>query len=127
VRVVAHPIEILLAGTCVDDQEIVELGQTMHDHIVNESAIGIEHGGILRLPDGKTDSIVHGDVLDGKERLGADQANVAHMAHVEDADAVANSVMLGNNAPAPARGILDRHLPPVEFDHFCPHLAMDGV
>jgi hypothetical protein len=64
-------------------------------------------------------------VLNREERLRAYQADVAHMAYVEDADAVSNGIVLGNDPPA--GGVLHRHIPAVKFDHFGAHAPMDGV
>jgi len=61
-------------------------------------------------------------VLDGSERFAASQANVAHVAYVEDANTGAHRHMLGNDA-----GILDRHIPAVELDHLRAQSAMNAV
>ena len=69
--------------------------------------------------------VVHGDVLHRFERLRAGDADVAHVADVEDADAVADGeVLLHQSADG---GVLHRHVPAVEIDHFRAHLAMDGI
>ena len=48
----------------------------------------------MRLPDGHARSIVHGDVLHGCERLRPGDADVAHVADVEDTDAGTDSQVL---------------------------------
>ena len=64
-------------------------------------------------------------MLDGGQRLRPRQADVAHVADVEDTHARSHRIVLGHNA---ARGrVLDGHFPAVEFDHFRAHLAMHRV
>jgi hypothetical protein len=58
---------------------------------------------------------------------GPRQANVAHVADVEDARAGAHRHVLVDDAAADGRGILHGHVPAVELDHLRAHLAMDGV
>src|SRR5258705_9617510 len=53
------------------------------------------------------------------------EPDVSHMADVEDPHAGAHAVVLRHD-PAGA-GILNGHVPSIEFDHFRAHLAMDGI
>ena len=71
------------------------------------------------------DGVVHGDVLHRFKRLRAGDADVAHVADVEDADAVADREVLLHQAAD--GGVLDRHVPAVEVDHLGAQLAMNGV
>ncbi len=70
-------------------------------------------------------SVVHGDVLHRLQRLRARDADVAHVADIENAHPVANRQMLFHQAAD--GGIFHRHVPAVEVDHFRAHLAMDGI
>ena len=97
----------------------------MHDHVVYKRPLRIEQRRILRLADGEPRRIVHGNVLNRSQRLRPLQANIAHVRDVEDANAGANCVVLGNNAAR--RRIFDRHIPAIEVDHLRAHLAMHGV
>src|SRR5690348_12084173 len=75
--VLVYPVEILLSGAGVDNQQELPLAQTVHDDIVHERALGIEQGGVLGLPDGETRGVVHGDVLGGFHGLRAGDADIA--------------------------------------------------
>ena len=124
-RVIAHPVEILLARPGIDDEQVFVFAETMHDDVVNKRALGIKKSGVLRLPDRQTTRVVHGNVLDGRQRLRSREADVTHVADVEDADAGAHRVVLGHDA-AGGR-VFDGHVPAIEFNHLGAHLAVDGV
>src|SRR5581483_11973587 len=123
--ILADPVVVFLARTRVNDQQVIEFRQAVHDDIVNKSALRIKHGRVLGLANGKAGGVVHSDVLNGEKGLRADQANVAHVAHIEEANAVSDRIVLGDDAAA--GGILDGHVPAVEFDHLGAHLAVDGM
>ena len=55
----------------------------------------------------------------------ASQADVAHVADVENSDAGADCIVLANDAAH--RGIFNRHIPAVEVDHLCAHLPMGAI
>ena len=99
----------------------------MDDHIVDKRSLRIEQRRILRLPNRQPRSVIHGNVLHGGQRLRPRQANVAHVADIENAHAGAHRHVLVDDAAADRRGILDRHVPAIEVDHLRAHLAMDGV
>jgi hypothetical protein len=69
--------------------------------------------------------IIHADVLNSIERLGAMYADIAHVADIENTDAVANRHVLSDK-PALLR-IFDGHVPAIEIHHLGAHLAMDSV
>ena len=125
--IITHPAEIFFARAGIDHEQIIVLAKAVNDHVVDESSLGIEQRRILCLPDRQACSIVHRDVLDGVERPGAAEPNVAHMADVKDADAGADCHVLGDNATTDGRRIFDRHIPAVEFDHFGAQSAMHSV
>jgi len=59
------------------------------------------------------------------QRLRPCQADIAHVADVENAHARSHRIVLGHD---PAHGrVFDRHLPAIKFDHFGAHLAMDRI
>ena len=76
----------------------------------------------MRLTFGEFRGVVHGDELDGIERLGAAQLDFTHVADVEDADARAHGHVLGNQA-----GVFHRHVPAAKVDHLGAALAMSWV
>ena len=122
---VAHPVEVLFAGSGIDHQQVFIFSQTVDDHVIHESALRIKQRRILRLADGEPRSIVHGNLLHGGQRLRPGQADVAHVADVENAHAGAHRIVLGHDA---ARGrVFHGHVPAIEFDHFGAHLAMDRM
>ena len=84
--IVAHPIEVLLARTRIDDQQVVVFAQAMHNHVVNKRTFRIEKRRVMRLANGQPCGIVHGDVLHCVQGFRPGQANVAHVADVENAD-----------------------------------------
>ena len=70
----------------------------MHDHVVDECPLRIEQRRILRLADGEPRSIIHGNVLNRSQSLGPLQSYVPHVRDIENANASANRIVLGNNA-----------------------------
>ena len=88
----------------------------MHENVVDEGARGREQRGVVRLAVSQLRGIVHGDVLDGGERTGSSELDLAHMADVEEADSGAHGHVLGDQA-ASWTWIFDRHLPAAEIDH----------
>ncbi len=123
--IVAHPVEVFFARPGIDDEEIFVFAEAMDDDVIDERALGIEKSGVLRLPDRQAGRVVHGDVLDGGERLRPGEPDVSHVADVEDADPSADRVVLGHDAAG--GGVLHGHVPAIEFDHLGAHLAVDGV
>ncbi len=123
--IVGDPVDVLLASAGVDHQHVIFLAHAMHDDVVDERALGIQHGRVAALADAHARSIVHGDVLHRFQRLRSGDADVAHVADVEDADAGAHRQVLLHQAAD--GGIFHRHVPAVEVDHFRAHLAMDGI
>ncbi len=70
----------------------------MDDHVVDEGSGGIEQGGVLRLADGQPRGVIDGHLLHGFERLRAVQADVSHVADVEESDGVADGQVLGDQS-----------------------------
>ncbi len=123
--VVTHPVEIFFTRAGIDHDQVVVIGHFVHDNVVDECSLGIEHRRILSLSNTQLRSVIDGDVLDGRERLRSVDTNVTHVTHIENADAVAHREMLGDQAAM--LGIFDRHVPAVEVDHLGAHLAMNGI
>ena len=123
--VVAHPVEIFFARAGIDHDQVIVIRHFVHDHVVHKSALRIKHRRILRLSNVQLRRVIDSDVLDGRERLRSVDADVAHVTHVEDANAVAHSEMLSDQAAV--LGIFDRHVPAIKVDHLGAHLAMNGI
>ena len=66
----------------------------------------------MGLANGKLRGVVHAELLDGIERAGAAELDVAHVRDIEEADGGADGHMLGRDA-----GVFDRHVPSAEVDH----------
>src|SRR5215470_7256882 len=94
----------------------------MDDHIVDKRALRVEQRRILRLADPEPRGVVHGNMLDGGERIRAMKANVSHVANVENAHAGAHRQVLGNDAR-----VFHGHIPTVKIDHLRAEAAMYGV
>ena len=91
---------------------------------------GREQRGVVRLVVGEARRVVHGDVLDGGESAGAAKLDFAHVRDVKEADGGADGEVLGDQSNAEAgagSGILDRHVPAAEVDHFGLERAVRGV
>src|ERR1700683_4294803 len=99
----------------------------MDDHVVDEGSLRIEECRILRLAKGKARRAVHRNMLHGGEGSGASEADIAHVADVEDADAGADGHVLVDDATTDRCGALDRHIPAVKLHHLRAHLPMNGV
>jgi hypothetical protein len=83
----------------------------------------------MRLTDLQPGSIVHAEMLDGREsaagRAAAADPDVAHVTDIENPDARAHCFVFRNQAAG--RGVLDGHIPAAEIDHFCAQTAVHGV
>ncbi len=122
----ANPGVVLVLGAGVDDEQVVVVAEPVDEDVVDERALRREQRGVVRLAVLEARGIVHGDVLHGGQRAGAAKLDLAHVAHVEEADAGAHGQVLGDEAAAGA-GILDRHVPAAEVDHLGLEGAMGGV
>ena len=100
----------------------VIVGDFVHQDVVDESAVLIQQAGILRLADFEFRSIVGGDVIDQVQGLRTANLDLAHVADIENPDALAHGVVLFEHA-----GILHGHVPSAEVDHLCAHAAVNCV
>ncbi len=125
-HLLANPGIILVLGTGIDHQQVVVVAEAVHENVVDECALGREQSGVVRLPILEARRIVHGDVLDSRERARPAKLDLAHVAHVEQAHAGAHGKVLGNQAAAWTR-VLDRHIPSAKVHHFGFERAMRGV
>src|SRR6185312_1229651 len=65
---------------------------------------------------------VCGNKIDQPERFRTTHLYLAHMAHIEQPDGAADSIMLRKDA-----GVLDGHFPAAEIDHFRARLTMNSM
>ncbi len=65
---------------------------------------------------------IGGDVVGEAQRFGAGDIDLAHVAYIEDADALAHGEVLFDQ-----RRVLDGHVPSAEIHHFGARRAMDRV
>ena len=102
--VLAHPVDIFLTRAGIDHQQETIFAQPVHDHVIHKRSFGIEHRRIVRLADGQLRRIVHADVLHRGERPArlpaATDANVSHVADVENAHAPAYRPVFRNQSAA---------------------------
>jgi hypothetical protein len=122
----ANPGVVFVFGAGVDYEEIVIGAETMDEDIVDEGSLRSEQGGVLGLAVFETGSVVHGDVLNGGQRAGTAELNLAHVGDVKQTDGGADGEMLGEDACS-GTGVLDRHIPAAEVDHFGVVGAVSGV
>ena len=61
--VLANPVDVLLSRPGVDHQQKIVLAQSVHDHIIDKSALRVEQSRVVGLPDGQPRGIIHADVL----------------------------------------------------------------
>ena len=108
----ADPGVVLLDVRRVDDQQEVVVGQAIHEQVVDERAGWRRERGVVDLPDGEARGVVGGDLLDGRQRVGAGDLDLAHVAHVEQAGPRPDGHVLVGDP-----GILDGHVPAAERHH----------
>ena len=107
-----HPLHILLACACVDDDQPVILAQLVQHHIIDERPVRIQHRRVMCLPDLELAGIVHQQLLHRGQRVRPAQLNIAHVANVEDAHARSYGHVLGDEPL-----VLHRHIPSAEVHH----------
>ena len=99
------------------------------DDVVDECPLRVKHRRILCLADREPGGVVHGDVLHGCERRArcfpAVDADVAHVADIKNAYAIAHRLMFGYQSAA--RGVLHRHIPATKIHHLCAKTAVQRV
>jgi hypothetical protein len=106
------PGEVFVDITAVDDQHEVAGRKAIHEHVVDKRAVGCGQRGIVRLIHLKARGVVARDVLHRGEGVLAGNLDLAHVRHVEESGAGADSQVLGRDA-----GILHGHVPAAKGDH----------
>ena len=111
-RVLAEPVEILRGVRRVDDHVELVVGALVEDAVVDDAAGRPAQQGVDRLAGGRARHRVGGQPLDRLAGARAAQVGLAHVAHVEQADRLADRLVLLDRP----RGIGDRHVPAAEVD-----------
>src|ERR1700733_6731950 len=114
-------VVLLLIGR-IDTQEIMVACDLVHQNVVNESAVFVQQAGIMSLTGLQLADGVCGDIAGESVGLRTLDFDFAHVAYVEQARSRSDRSVLFQDA-----GILERHFPAAEIDHFCAHPAMRGV
>ena len=97
-------------------------GDLVDQNVVEESAVAIEKSRVVCLPSLEFGRSVGGNVIHQLQRLRAAHFDLAHVAHVEYADALAHGAMFLEHAR-----VLDGHVPSGEIDHLCSHPPVHGM
>ena len=128
-RILANPLNVLLARSGINHQQKIVIAQAMHNHVVYKSALRVEHRGVLRLPNRQFRCVIHAEILNRGERAARSfsgvNADVAHVADVEHPNASAHRLVFRHQAAA--RRILDRHIPAAEIHHFRAKLPVQRI
>jgi hypothetical protein len=96
----------------VHDQEQVGLAPRDHQ-VVEDAAVGVGEEGVSLLAGDQVDDIDRHERFERARGVVADQAQLAHVRHVEQCCRLAAVLVLGNDAA----GVVDRHLVAGELDH----------
>ena len=117
------PRQVLLAGRGVDHQPEEILGEEIHDQVVDDPALLVEHAGVERLA-GFLQLVdrVGEQVPQERAHVGTMQVDHGHVADVEHAGVAAHQVVLVD-----LRAVVDRHVPAAEIDHLGAERAMGLV
>ena len=109
------PVEVFHDVRRVDDQHEVLVRQLVRQHIVDERALRRRQRRILNLVNRELRHIVRRDVLDGRDRIGARDLDLPHVADIEQSGTGPDGHVLVGNP-----GVFDRHVPAAERDHSRP-------
>src|SRR5258708_32431911 len=128
-HVLPNPIDVFLARTGIDDQQIIVLAEAMHNHVIDKRALRIQHRRIVSLPNCELRCVIHADVLYRHERASLltprSYADASHVAAIEKPHAAAHGLVLRDQAAA--RRVLARHVPAVKINHFRARTAAQRV
>ena len=115
-------LEIFFLVRRVDAKEEIVVGDLVDQDVIDEAAVFVEQTGVVRLAVFEFGGVVGGDEIDQFGGLGTLDLDLTHVADVKQSDGIADGVVLINDA-----GILHRHIPAAEIDHFGAESPMDGV
>ena len=105
-----RPVLVDVGG--IDDEEELVVVDLVDEQVVDRAAVVVAHHAVEDLTVGGAGDVVDEDVVDVFFSLGAFDANLAHVADVENADVMAHCVvLLGDGA------VLDGHIEASEGAH----------
>src|ERR1035438_7122593 len=61
--VLGDPVDVLLARAGVNHQHVIVFAHTMHNHVIHERSLRVQHGRIPALADRHPGGVVHGDEI----------------------------------------------------------------
>ena len=85
----------------------------MDQNIVDEPAMFVKQGRVMRLPRLSSRGVIRRNVIDKLRCPTPLNLNLAHVAHIKNADTVPHCIVFFQNAR-----VLDGHVPAPEIDHF---------
>lgn len=92
------PSGVLVAVTCVDDEEELCFAHSVNEEIVHDSSVFVEHKSITDVSVGHRSDIVAYEIVDALHSVLALDNEFAHMRNVEHTYVVSDRVMFGDNA-----------------------------
>ncbi|MNM64643.1 hypothetical protein D3C81_760500 [compost metagenome] len=107
-----QPGHVLVAGRSVDHQAVTVF-TTVDDHIVDDSALLVEHGAVQGLAgSAKAVDIVGQHMLQPRAGLDATDIDHGHVGYIEYAAGLAHLMVLLD-----LRSVMQRHIPTAKIDH----------
>ncbi len=100
-----HVRHILVMGSSIHHHHVTVFAQMVHDEIVDNAAIFIEHGAVTHAADGEVREIVGQEMVQALQRAFPFENDFAHVGHVENPGFGADSHMFRQDALV----ILHRH------------------
>ena len=117
-----NPAPVLLDVAGVDDEQEVLGRPPVDEDVVDDRALWRRQRRVLDLPDREPRGVVARQLLDGRQGIRAGDLDLAHVADVEQPDALAHREVLGRDA-----GVLDGHVPAAERHHARAQRDVRGV
>ncbi len=108
-----HVRHVLVVGRCVHHHHVAVLAQMVHDEVVDDAAVFIQHGAVTHAADGEVREIIGQQVIQTFQRALAFENHFAHVGHVENARFRADRHVFRQDALV----ILHRHEIPAEGYH----------
>ena len=105
-------LEILILIGSVDAQEVVIVGDFVHQDVVDETAVLVEQAGVVGLAEFQLVYGVGGDVVGEFGGFRSANLDLAHVADIEDAHRVAHGVVLVDDSASIGRACPTRRSPP---------------
>jgi len=111
-EVAGEPGDILIDLRGIDHQEILIGRAAIGDEVIDHAAIFIEHDRVLAFADRESCEVVGEQAVELIERAGAADEHLTHVRNVEDANLLADCLVLIDD-----RAVLHGHVPSGEGHH----------